>query len=58
LIFKPEESSQGIGVGGVGVLGGAGIGRLEAMTATTVDLLEDQNMYYQGGRQFALLPLC
>ena len=32
LMFKPEASSSGIGVGGVGVLGGAGIGRLEAMT--------------------------
>jgi len=41
LIFKPEASSSGIGVGGVGVLGGAGIGRLEAMTAATVDLPED-----------------
>jgi hypothetical protein len=44
LIFKPEWSSSGMGVGGVGVLGGAGIGRLEAMAATAGGLAEDQDI--------------
>ena len=47
MIFKPETSSSGIGVGGVGVLGGAGIGRLEAMTAAAGDLPETQSIYFQ-----------
>lgn len=36
LILSPEGSSSGLGVGGVGVRGGAGIGRLEAMFATAL----------------------
>jgi hypothetical protein len=52
LIFKPEASSSGIGVGGVGVLGGAGIGRLEAIAAAAGYLPETQDMYYQPSIQF------
>jgi hypothetical protein len=48
LIFKPEASSSGTGVGGVGVLGGAGIGRLEAMAAASGGLAETQDVCYQG----------
>ncbi len=33
LIPRPSSGSSGIGVGGVGVRGGAGIGRLEAIAA-------------------------
>lgn len=36
LILSPEGSSSGLGVGGVGVRGGAGIGRPEAMFATVL----------------------
>jgi hypothetical protein len=52
LIFKPEASSSRIGVGGVGVLGGAGIGRLEAIAAAARYLPETQDMYYQPSFQF------
>lgn len=60
LIFKPDSSS-GTGVGGVGVLGGAGMGRLEAMTATTEDLQaskEIRTCIIKGHAVSALLPLC
>jgi hypothetical protein len=33
LIPRPVSCSSGIGVGGVGVRGGAGMGRLEAIVA-------------------------
>lgn len=37
LILKPDGSSSGLGVGGVGVRGGAGIGRLEAIAVFLVN---------------------
>jgi len=39
-MFRPDGSSSGLGVGGVGVLGGAGIGKPEAMAATAGDIPE------------------
>jgi hypothetical protein len=47
-MFKSEGSSSGVGVGGVGVLGGAGICKLEAMAAAAGGLPEPQDIYYQG----------
>lgn len=57
MIFKPEASSSGVGVGGVGVLGGAGTGRLEAIAAAAGYLPETQDMYCQPSFQFVDSPL-